>query len=229
MNVHELEARLGHRFSRSSLLEQALTHRSFGTPHNERLEYLGDSVLNCLVAALLFDAYPDLPEGDLSRMRANMVNQNALAQIASTLQLGDVLRLGEGELKSGGAMRGSTLSDALEALIGAIFLDAGFERAQQVVRTLFLPMLRDHAELIPGKDAKTRLQEWLQARHLPLPKYHVSRIEGAAHQQKFFVECHIESADLSTSGSGASRRLGEQDAATAALQALLASSTGHVK
>lgn len=227
MSVHELEARLGHRFSQPSLLSQALTHRSFGTPHNERLEYLGDSVLNCLVAKLLFDSHPESAEGDLSRMRANMVNQAALAQVASDLNLGSLLRLGEGELKTGGALRASTLADALEALVGAVFLDAGFEAAAAVVSALFQPMLRDSAGLIPGKDAKTLLQEWLQARRLPLPRYTVSRIEGAAHQQVFFVDCMVQSAGLSTSGTGASRRLAEQDAAAAAFAALQATSTGQ--
>lgn len=216
MQRHELQTKLGHTFSSHALLEQALTHRSFGIPHNERLEFLGDSVLNCLVAKRLFDRFPALPEGDLSRLRANLVNQSTLAAIASHLLLSDELRMGEGEQKSGGAFRASILADALEALVGAVYLDAGFDAAGAVVNRLFESQI-DLAQISGAqKDPKTMLQEWLQKEKKPLPQYDVVRIEGAAHRQTFHVVCTIPAYHIRTEGEGVTRRIAEQSAATKA-------------
>lgn len=208
-----LQQALGYTFTRSDLLEQALTHRSYSALNNERLEFLGDSVLNCSVARALFDAFPDLPEGSLSRLRANLVRQETLADIAVMLKLGEVLRLGEGELKSGGFRRPSILADALESLFGAIFLDAGFNEAQRVVRGLFDPLVAKIDPKASGKDAKTQLQELLQSRRLPLPEYRLIDTQGEAHDQSFIVECVLTRPSLSTRGEGKSRRAAEQEAA----------------
>lgn len=220
MPLTALAKRLGHAFSDSSLLRTALTHRSFGTPHNERLEFLGDSILNCSIAYALYQRFPAQDEGDLSRLRANLVRQDSLHQLALSLKIGDVLRLGEGEMKSGGHQRPSILADAVEALFGAIFLDAGFEAARQVILDLYQPLLEN---LVPGqstKDAKTRLQEWLQGRRKPLPRYLLLEASGAAHDQRFEVACEIDYLPLRTTGRGTSRRLAEQAAADNALKAL---------
>lgn len=209
----QVERALGHTFSDRRLLEQALTHRSYGTPHNERIEFLGDGVLNCVVAAQLFTRFPALREGDLSRLRASLVRQESLAEVAQTLALGDHLRLGEGELKSGGFRRPSILADALEALIGAIYLDAGFPAAQAVVLQLFQAKF---SGIDPGnarKDPKTELQERLQARRLALPQYVLKATRGDAHAQEFEVECQITGLDIFASGTGVSRRAAEQEAA----------------
>lgn len=217
---HPIERALGHSFSDSSLLQTALTHRSHSSPHNERLEFLGDSILNGVIARQLYDRFPDIPEGDLSRLRANLVCQDGLHQLALTLSLGQYLRLGEGELKSGGSQRPSILADALEALFGAIWLDAGFEAASAVVERLYKNML---AAIVPGrpmKDAKTRLQEYLQGKRLPLPKYALTATEGEAHAQQFRIACEIEALKLRTEGSGGSRRAAEQMAAERALERL---------
>lgn len=222
MTAQSVARKLGHVFSNETLLKTALTHRSFGTPNNERLEFLGDGILDCVIAAALFHRFPNLPEGDLSRLRANMVRQEALHRLALDLKIGDVLRLGEGELKSGGAQRPSILADALEALFGAIYLDAGFVAVQVVIEKLYAPLLD---ELKPGqfqKDAKTRLQEWLQGRKKPLPRYCLLETTGAAHVQRFEVACEIESPALRTIGHGSSRRIAEQVAAEQALKELLA-------
>ncbi len=208
-----LQQALGYTFTRSDLLEQALTHRSYSAVNNERLEFLGDSVLNCSVARALYDAFPDLPEGSLSRLRANLVRQETLADIAVILKLGEVLRLGEGELKSGGFRRPSILADALESLFGAIFLDAGFNEAQRVVRGLFDPLVAKIDPTASGKDAKTQLQEILQSRRLPLPEYRLIDTQGEAHDQSFIVECVLTRPSLSTRGEGKSRRAAEQEAA----------------
>lgn len=208
-----LQRALGHTFVRPDLLTQALTHRSFGAINNERLEFLGDSVLNCSVARALYEAFPDLPEGGLSRLRANLVRQETLAEIATNLRLGDSLRLGEGELKSGGFRRPSILADALESLFGAVFLDAGFEAAQRVVRGLFDPLVARIDPKASGKDPKTELQELLQARRLPLPEYRLVGTEGEAHDQDFIVECVLAKPALRTRGVGKSRRAAEQEAA----------------
>ena len=215
-----LQQALGYTFARPELLAQALTHRSYGALNNERLEFLGDSVLNCSVARALYDAFPDLPEGSLSRLRANLVRQETLAEIAATLKVGDSLRLGEGELKSGGFRRPSILADALESLFGAIFLDAGFDTAQRVVRGLFDPLVAQIDPKASGKDPKTQLQEILQSRRLPLPDYQLIDTQGEAHDQNFIVECVLTKPVLSTRGAGKSRRAAEQEAARLACAAL---------
>jgi ribonuclease-3 len=220
MTLSELGRKLGHEFINAALLEQALTHRSFGAVHNERLEFLGDSVLNCCIARLLFDQFPSMPEGELSRLRANLVNQSVLAEIAAQLEVGPMLRLGDGELKTGGAQRPSILGDALEAILGAVSLDAGFDAASGVVGVLFAVRIDSIRDARPVKDAKTGLQEWLQGRRLPLPEYRVKRIEGESHRQLFHVECEVASFDMKAEGSGASRRIAEQDAAARILLAL---------
>jgi ribonuclease-3 len=222
MALSTLTAALGHSFADRVLLQTALTHRSFGVSNNERLEFIGDGVLNCVIAIALFRRYPDLAEGDLSRMRANLVRQDALHRLAVSLNLGDSLRLGEGELKSGGNQRPSILADAVEALIGAVYLDAGFEAAQAVIARLYLPLFDELSSGPVTKDAKTSLQEWLQGRKKPLPRYHLIEASGAAHEQRFEVACEIENPALRTTGQGSSRRLAEQAAADRALKALKA-------
>jgi len=218
--IQRLQQALAYTFTRPELLTQALTHRSYASLNNERLEFLGDSVLNCTVARALYDAFPDLPEGSLSRLRANLVRQETLAEIAVTLKLGDVLRLGEGELKSGGFRRPSILADALESLFGAVFLDAGFDEAARVVRRLFDPLVAQIDPRASGKDPKTQLQELLQSRRLPLPDYRLVGTEGEAHDQSFIVECVLGKPVLSTRGVGKSRRAAEQEAARQACDAL---------
>lgn len=196
---------------------QALTHRSFSSDHNERLEFLGDSVLNLAVAALLYEGLSELPEGDLSRVRANLVKQDTLHKVAVELGLPDLLRLGEGEAKSGGQKRPSILADALEAVLGAIYLDAGFEAASQLVRRLFKDVEISAQMQAIGKDPKTELQEWLQGRKMNLPIYRVVGTQGAAHKQTFDVECEIVEYRRAERGIGGSRRAGEQAAAAAML------------
>jgi ribonuclease III len=218
VNPERLTRAIGYDFSRPELLTQALTHRSFGASHNERLEFLGDSVLNCVVAAELFERFGGLPEGDLSRMRASLVRQEALHQLAQNLGLGDHLRLGEGELKSGGSGRPSILADAFEALVGAIFVDGGFGAARDAVRRLYEPLLSGLDAQSLGKDPKTLLQELLQARQIALPQYSVLATRGAAHEQRFEVECLIPQLSVRTTGSGSSRRSAEQEAAMRAFE-----------
>lgn len=216
--THQLERAIGHTFSDSSLLQTALTHRSHSSPHNERLEFLGDSILNGVIARQLFDRFPEVPEGDLSRLRANLVRQDSLHQLALSLSLGNSLRLGEGELKSGGSQRPSILADALEALFGAIWLDAGYDAANTIIVRLYGGLL---AAIVPGqpiKDAKTRLQEILQGKRLPLPKYLLIGTEGEAHVQQFKIACEIDSMKIRTEGSGGNRRAAEQMAAERALE-----------
>lgn len=217
MKPARLETALGHTFGRAELLLQALTHRSYGSPHNERLEFLGDSVLNCVIASVLYERYASLREGDLSRQRANLVCQDALAEIAQSLDLGNYLRLGEGELKSGGFRRPSILADALEAIFGAIYLEAGFTAARAAIERLYLPLLERVNPKESGKDPKTLLQEILQARRLPLPHYALVATHGEAHEQQFEVECRLPSLDICVAGQGASRRAAEQAAARAAI------------
>jgi ribonuclease-3 len=217
-----VDARIGYRFRDASLLERALTHRSFGAVHNERLEFLGDGVLNCAVAAELYRRFPALPEGELSRLRAHFVNQQTLAALAARLELGTELKLGEGELRSGGAQRPSILADAVEALLGAVFLDGGFDAACGVVGRLYAGLLEQADPQVLGKDAKTRLQEWLQARRLALPLYAVIATRGEAHAQTFEIECRVPVLDVRTTGSGPSRRSAEQAAASAAYEQVLA-------
>ena len=217
MKFQRLEAALGHGFGRPELLRQALTHRSFGSPHNERLEFLGDSVLNCVIAGALYKNHGDLKEGELSRLRASLVRQETLAKIARGLALGDFLRLGEGEMKSGGANRPSILADALEAIIGAIHVDAGFDAARKVIEHLYRPVMDRLDSGAAGKDPKTALQEILQGRHLSLPHYALLASHGEAHAQQFDMECVIPELGIRTTGSGYSRRIAEQQAAQSAL------------
>jgi ribonuclease III len=217
-----LQQRLKHSFANPRLLERAVTHRSFTSDHNERLEFLGDSVLNLAVSGLLFEKLSQLPEGDLSRVRANLVKQETLFQIASTLGLATCLRLGDGEKRSGGHKRPSILADALEAIIGAVYLDAGFEVAAALVHRLYSGVELNAQMSAMGKDPKTELQEWLQGRKMKLPVYRVVATLGEAHKQTFDVECTISETGRSERGIGASRRAGEQAAAAAMLQHLMA-------
>ena len=212
--------RLGHAFRDPALLRQALTHRSFGIPHNERLEFVGDAVLNCVVARALFARYPDTAEGDLSRTRASLVNRDTLARVARNVDLGAAILLGEGELRSGGADRASILADALEAVFGAVFVDAGYDAAQRVIDTAYGELLTDADPGVLAKDPKTRLQEWLQGRKVSVPDYAVTGTRGEAHAQQFDVECRIPALGVVTSGAGTSRRIAEQEAAAAALALL---------
>jgi ribonuclease III len=218
--LESLQRRLQHNFSKPALLTQALTHRSYSADHNERLEFLGDSVLNLAVSGMLYQALNTLQEGELSRVRANLVKQDTLHKIAQELHLGNLIRLGEGELRSGGSKRPSILADALEAVIGAVYLDAGFEKASSLVHRLF-----DKVEINPempaaAKDAKTELQELLQGKKLKLPAYNVMSITGAAHRQTFEVQCAIEQMQVEARGFGGSRRAAEQEAAAAMLKLL---------
>ena len=215
-----LQQRLQHKFTDPSLLSLAITHRSFSADHNERLEFLGDSVLNLAVAHMLYQKLASLPEGDLSRVRANLVKQDTLHHLSVTLGLHQVIRLGEGELRSGGQKRPSILADVLEAVIGAVYLDAGFAAAQSLVHRLFEAVEVNPQMQAIGKDPKTELQEWLQGRKLKLPTYRVVATLGAAHKQTFDVECDIPELNLTQRGSGGSRRAGEQAAAAVMLQTL---------
>jgi ribonuclease-3 len=219
-NLDRLQRAIDHRFSDVTLLERALTHRSFGQPNNERLEFLGDSILNCVVAIALFERFGDLREGELSRLRASLVCQDGLHRIALELDLGEYLRLGEGELKSGGFRRPSILADALEAVFAAVFLDQGLPAAQAVIDRLYGPMI---ARIDPGlgsKDPKTALQELLQGRKLPLPTYSTVKVYGEAHAQEFEVVCEVNALNLRTTGRGANRRAAEQQSAENALAQL---------
>jgi ribonuclease-3 len=220
MDAMLLQDRIGHHFANAALLQQALTHRSHGSVHNERLEFLGDSILNCVVASLLFERYSKIDEGDLSRLRANLVKQQSLYEIAQRLDLSQFLRLGEGELKSGGFRRPSILADTLEALFGAIYLDAGFNIARDVIRALYIPILDTVDPKTLGKDAKTLLQEYLQGKKIALPQYNVVATHGAAHNQEFEIECLVPKLDIQVFGAGGSRRAGEQAAAKLALEAV---------
>ena len=228
MPLSPLESRLRYEFRNAELLRQALTHRSHSSTHNERLEFLGDSVLNCAVAALLFQRFSKLDEGDLSRVRANLVKQQSLYEIAQALNISEGLRLGEGELRSGGFRRPSILADTLEAVLGAVFLDGGFDAAQTVIKRLYVPIL-DHIDpRTLGKDAKTLLQEYLQGHKIALPTYTVVATHGAAHNQQFEVECTVPKLDVKVSGSGASRRAAEQAAAKKALDEVMAAAPAVV-
>jgi ribonuclease-3 len=218
--LSELQIRLGYAFRQPGLLQQAVTHRSFSADHNERLEFLGDSVLNLSVAHLLYAQLTSLPEGDLSRVRANLVKQDTLHQLAKTLDLSAVMRLGEGEMRSGGQNRPSILADALEAIIGAVYLDGGYKDAQALIERLFAQVEIKPDMQAVGKDPKTELQEWLQGRKLALPKYTVVGTSGAAHRQQFEVSCEVTELRQTQQGSGASRRAAEQAAAAAMLQNL---------
>ncbi len=225
--LQALQKRLLHPFANPKLLERALTHRSFSSDHYERLEFLGDSVLNLAISGLLFERLSQLPEGDLSRVRANLVKQDTLFQIATSLGVSNCLRLGDGEKRSGGHKRPSILADALEAVIGAVYLDAGFESANALVRRLYAGVELSAQMSAMGKDPKTELQEWLQARKMKLPAYRVVATLGEAHKQTFDVECTVQETGQSERGIGASRRAGEQAAAAAMLQRLHGSDTGR--
>jgi ribonuclease III len=209
--------RLGYELRDPSLFVAALTHRSAARPHNERLEFLGDAVLNLLVAEDLYRRFPNADEGDLSRLRARIVSAEPLAEVAAEIEVGDALQLGSGELKTGGFRRQSILADAFEAVCGALYLDGGLEAARRVL----LPLLEPRIALLPAaaalKDAKTRLQEYLQSRGLPLPRYEVERTEGEAHAQTFWVLCEVATLELRASGHGSSRRRAEQEAAEGVL------------
>ena len=215
--MQALQARLQHSFADVRLLQQALTHRSFSSDHNERLEFLGDSVLNLAVSHLLYIRLGSLPEGDLSRVRANLVKQETLHQLALKLALSPLLRLGEGEARSGGSARPSILADALEALIGAVYLDAGYAAAQALVHRLYEAVEINPRMDAAAKDPKTELQEWLQGHKMKLPAYRVAGTLGAAHKQTFEVECEVTELGLTERGIGGSRRAGEQAAAAAML------------
>jgi ribonuclease-3 len=215
-----LQERISYTFERPALLQQAMTHRSFSSEHYERLEYLGDAVINVIVSDLLYQALPDLPEGQLSRIRSNLVKQDSLHSLALKLGLSHCLRLGEGEAKSGGAKRPSILADALEALLGAVYLDAGYDTAQRIAKTWLEDIRVDMNMSQTAKDAKTELQEWLQARKMPLAVYSVIGTVGAAHEQTFDVECHVASLKRTERGLGGTRRAGEQAAAQAILDSM---------
>ncbi|AWB33783.1 ribonuclease III [Orrella marina] len=220
MTLSALQTDLGYVFEQPLLLELALTHRSFSAKNNERLEFLGDSVLGCSMSSLLFHRFQMLDEGDLSRVRASLVKQASLADIAQRLKLSDLLRLGEGELKSGGFRRPSILADALEAIFGAVYLDGGFAAAKNVIERLYGPMLEGIDPRTVGKDPKTLLQEYLQGHRLDLPAYRVIDTRGAAHDQEFEVACEVPALSLKVVAVGTSRRAAEQAAAHSILQSL---------
>lgn len=218
-----LQRRLGYAFRDEALLRRALTHRSFGADHNERLEFLGDAVLSAAISALLYERFAGSDEGDLTRVRAHLVREDSLHRVALALGLPDVLRLSEGEARGGGAQRPSILADALEAVIGGVFLDGGFEPAQALVRRLFGDVIAGTDADSWSKDAKTELQEWLQARKLPVPAYSIVATRGQAHAQTFQVECVVAALGLREQGEGRSRRAAEQEAARRMLDTLKAS------
>ena len=213
-----LLSRLEYAFSNESLLTEALTHRSAASINNERLEFLGDGILNFVIAARLYEQYPDMQEGDLSRLRASLVNKDSLADIAKLLGLGEYIQLGSGELKSGGRRRDSILADAVEAILGAVYLDGGFDTCRRLVLRLYAEKLQNIPDVQTLKDPKTRLQELLQSRHFPLPEYTVLEVSGKAHKQMFRVECKIEELQCITSAEGRSRRKAEQAAAELAIE-----------
>ena len=227
----ELEAAIQYRFTDRTLLEQALTHRSYGRNHYERLEFLGDSILNAVVSESLYQAFPDLHEGDLSRLRANLVCQEQLVSVAEELKLGRYLRLGEGELKSGGQHRPSILADTVESLYGALWCDGGFEAVRHVIQTAFASRIAaiDLGRLPSAKDAKTRLQEWLQGRRHVLPTYESPAVSGAAHAQTFEVLCRVPALNIEARGQGVTRRAAEQQAAELVLQQLASLPSGASK
>jgi len=217
-----LQQRLGHRFASGALLTRALTHRSFGAEHNERLEFLGDAVLSTAVSAMLYERFAGSDEGDLTRVRAHLVREDSLHRVALSLGLPEVVRLSEGEMKGGGALRPSILADAVEALIGAIFLDGGFGPANAAVQRLFGEQIATSEADAWTKDAKTELQEWLQARKLPVPAYRIAATRGEKHAQTFEVECGVAALGLAERGEGRSRRAAEQEAARRMLERLKA-------
>ena len=220
MTQQDLSKRLAYSFVNATLLTQALTHRSFSAQNNERLEFLGDGALNFMIAHQLYQRFPNIAEGDLSRLRAQLVKESTLCEIAISLDLGNVLKLGEGELKSAGWRRPSILADAVEALIGAIYLDGGFAAAETLVAHLFANKLDTIDPKVIDKDPKSLLQELLQGKKIAVPEYTVTNLEGEAHAQVFIVECWIEKLNIRTAGEGSSRRIAEQQAAQLALEKL---------
>ncbi len=220
MTQQALANRLPYSFVNDSLLTQALTHRSFSAQNNERLEFLGDGALNFIIAQQLFQRFQALAEGDLSRLRAQLVKEATLCEIAQSLDVGAALKLGEGELKSGGWRRPSILADALEALVGAVYLDGGYAEAEAMVIALFADKLATIDPNVIDKDPKSLLQEHLQGQKLAVPEYKVTQLAGEAHAQLFMVECYIEKLNIRTAGEGTSRRIAEQQAANYALIAL---------
>ncbi len=221
--LQALQERLGYRYTRADLLRRALTHRSWGAEHNERLEFLGDAVLSLAVSRLLYERHADSDEGDLTRVRAHLVREDSLHRVALGLGLPEVMRLSEGEARGGGAQRPSILADAVEALIGAVFLEGGYEAAHAVVQRLFGEVITATEAESWGKDAKTELQEWLQARRVAVPAYRITATRGQAHAQTFEVECAVPALGLTERGEGRSRRIAEQEAARRLLDALKAS------
>ncbi|TAL13860.1 MAG: ribonuclease III [Aquabacterium sp.] len=221
-SLDALQQRLGYRFRAPDLLERARTHRSHGVQHNERLEFLGDAVLNLAVSGLLYGRFDRSDEGGLTRVRAHLVRQDTLHRLAVDLKLPEILRLSDGEARGGGAQRPSILADALEAVIGAVYLDGGFEPARALVERLFEPLVAQTDPDGWSKDAKTELQEWLQARRQPVPEYRIASTQGRAHDQTFIVSCHVPGFDLVERGEGRSRRAAEQAAARLALDRLKA-------
>ncbi|WP_373190796.1 ribonuclease III [Halomonas sp.] len=219
-SLNAFSRRIGHTFADPGLLELAMTHRSYGGQNNERLEFLGDSIVNFIIAEALFQRFPQAREGQLSRLRARLVKGQTLAELAREMAFGECLRLGSGELKSGGHRRESILADAVEAVLGAIYLDAGMEIARARVLSWYAERLEAISLKDTQKDPKTRLQEFLQSRQVPLPRYEVTSVEGEAHAQTFTVECHVEVLEERTLGIGASRRHAEQQAAAQALARL---------
>ncbi len=218
-----LQQRLGHRFAQPALLARALTHRSFGAGHNERLEFLGDAVLALAVSTLLYERFDDSDEGDLTRVRAHLVREDTLHRVALAIGLPDALRLSDGEARAGGALRPSILADALEALLGAVFVDGGYEAGSGVVRRLFGEVIQATEAESWTKDAKTELQEWLQARRIPVPVYRIAATRGEKHAQTFDVECTVPTLAVAARGEGRSRRTAEQEAARRLLEQLKAS------
>ncbi|OOF28775.1 ribonuclease III [Salinivibrio sp. IB872] len=216
----KLQREIGYQFNTAALLELALTHRSANGTHNERLEFLGDSILSFVIADDLYHRFPKVDEGDMSRMRATLVRGNTLAEIGREFSLGEVLRLGPGELKSGGYRRDSILADAVEALIGAIFLDSDIDTVQRIILNWYQQRLNTIEPGVSQKDPKTRLQEHLQGKRKPLPSYTVMKVRGEAHNQEFTVECQVAGLERSVIGKGSSRRKAEQAAAELALQKL---------
>jgi len=218
-----LQQRLGHAFAQPELLSRAITHRSFGADHNERLEFLGDAVLSLAISGLLYERFGGSDEGDLTRVRAHLVREDSLHRVALVLGLPDVLRLSDGEARGGGAQRPSILADAVEAIIGATFLDGGFDAAHRLVTLMFGEVIATTEIDSWAKDAKTELQEWLQARRLPVPGYRILGTRGQAHAQTFEVECAVPALGLTETGEGRSRRNAEQEAAHRMLRVLKAS------
>ena len=216
-----LSVKLGYEFLAIELLSLALTHRSYAKENNERLEFLGDSILNFTIAAELYKKFPDVPEGDLSRLRSSLVDKDTLAKLATSLGLGEYIKLGGGELKTGGWRRDSILADATEAIFGAVYEDSGIVEAQALVLRLYQPYLENIPSVEELKDGKTRLQEWLQGRKLPLPQYSVVSVSGKSHDQVFTIRCEVTSHEFSVDAQGKSRRKAEQEAAKLAMIKIL--------